>query len=134
MAGLTCRKKGAKNKHIKKANLKTKRYRRDIDQVVLEDLQPENERKLLNQEIDEEKPGLAQFYCVHCARYFISQSAIRDHFKTKEHKKRMKTTKEIPYSHEEAERAGGLHPTKIRFTDAIYAGKTKLADLVDEKD
>ena len=31
MAGLTRRKAGAKNKQIKKANLKTKRYRRDVD-------------------------------------------------------------------------------------------------------
>ena len=48
MAGLTCRKKGAKNKAIKKANLKTKRYSRDVDQVILTDLLPENEEKLLN--------------------------------------------------------------------------------------
>ncbi len=46
MAGLTCRSKGRKIKHIKKANLKTKRYRRDIDQVVLEDMQEENSKKL----------------------------------------------------------------------------------------
>ena len=48
MAGLTCRKKGHKHKQIKKANLKTKRYRRDIDQVVLDDMLPENSEKLLN--------------------------------------------------------------------------------------
>ena len=41
----------------------------------------------------------------------------------------MKTEKEIPYSHEEAERAAGLQPEKIRFTDAIYSGKTKMSDL-----
>ena len=48
MAGLICRKKGRKHKDIKKANLKTKRYRRDVDQVVLEDMEPENADKLLN--------------------------------------------------------------------------------------
>ena len=41
----------------------------------------------------------------------------------------MKTVNEIPYSHEEAERAAGLMPEKIRFTDAIYQGKTKMSDL-----
>ena len=41
----------------------------------------------------------------------------------------MKTVKEIPYTHEEAERAGGLMPEKVKFTDAIYAGKTKMEDL-----
>ena len=48
MAGLGCRKKGHKHKQIKKANLKTKRYRRDVDQVVLEDMEPENAIKLEN--------------------------------------------------------------------------------------
>ena len=43
----------------------------------------------------------------------------------------MKTCKEIPYTHEEAERAGGLQPEKVRFTDAIYQGKTKMADLIE---
>ena len=41
----------------------------------------------------------------------------------------MRTCKDIPYTHEEAERAGGLQPEKVRFTDAIYAGKTKMEDL-----
>ena len=129
MAGLTCRKKGHKHKQIKKANLKVKRYRRDVDQVVLDDMQPDNAEKLLNQELDEYKPGLGQHYCLHCARYFISDNAIQTHFKTKEHKKRFKTCKEIPYSHEEAERAGGLQPEKVKFTDLIYEGKTKMEDL-----
>jgi len=48
-----------------------------------------------------------------CARYFVSQKAINEHFKSKEHKKRFKvTTKEKPYTIEEAERAGGLMPAK----------------------
>ena len=129
MAGLTCRKKGHKHKQIKKANLKTKRYRRDMDQVVLEDMLPENTQKLENQDLDEEKPGLGQYYCVVCARYFISELAMKMHLKEKSHKKRMKSTQEIPYSHEEAERAGGLMPEKVKFTNLIYEGKTKMADF-----
>ena len=129
MAGLTCRHKGHKHKAIKKANLKTKRYKRDIDQVILEDLLPVNTEKLENQPLDEYKPGLGQFYCVGCARYFISQHGMDTHLRTKEHKKRTKSTKNIPYSHEEANRAGGLQPDKVRFTDNIYQGKMKMADL-----
>ena len=82
--------------------------------------------------MDEYKPGLGQHYCLHCARYFISDSAIQTHFRTKEHKKRMKTCKEIPYSHEEAERAGGLQPFKEKFTDLIYQGKTKMEDYQEK--
>ena len=79
--------------------------------------------------MDEAKPGLGQHYCLTCARYFITEIAIQEHFKTKVHKKRMKTVKDIPYSHEEAERAGGLMPAKVRFTDVLYSGKTKMEDL-----
>ena len=46
----------------------------------------------------------------------------------------MKTCKDIPYSHEEAERAAGLQPERIRFTDKIYLGKTKMKDLEEAKE
>ena len=95
---------------------------------------PVNTHKLLNQELDESKPALGQIYCVACARYFMSLKALQAHQKTKEHKKRVKTTKEIPYSHEEANRAGGLQPETQRFTNAIYAGKTKMADLLPQEE
>ena len=93
---------------------KTKRgYKRDLDQIVFEDLLPEATQQLLNQAQQEDKPGLGQYYCVSCARYFISYQAIQVHYKTKEHKKRFKLVKnETPYSIEEAERAGGLMPAK----------------------
>ena len=48
MGSLTSRGSRAKNKKIKKANLKTKRYGRDIDQIVLEDKLPEKADKLLH--------------------------------------------------------------------------------------
>ena len=44
----------------------------------------------------------------------------------------MKSTKDIPYSHEEAERAGGLMPAKEKFTDLIYSGKTKIKDYKEK--
>ena len=72
-------------------------------------MKPEETEKLLNQPMQEDMPGLAQHYCVCCARYFVSPAAIKEHFKTKEHKKRFKVvTTEKPYSHEEAEKAAGL--------------------------
>ena len=69
---------------------------------------PENTDKLENQPIDEHKAGLGQNYCVVCARHFVSEHSKAVHLKTKEHKKRTKICKEVPYSHEEAERAAGL--------------------------
>ena len=74
-------------------------YKKDIDQIVLEDMLPEKTEQLLNQPINEELPGLGQHYCVHCSRYFISTAAIKEHFRTKEHKKRFKVcTTEVPYT------------------------------------
>uniref|UniRef100_A0A7S3JMA2 C2H2-type domain-containing protein n=1 Tax=Euplotes harpa TaxID=151035 RepID=A0A7S3JMA2_9SPIT len=96
----------AKNKQYRKARA-TKNYTRDIDQVV-DDLQPGKKEKLQNQPIDEDLPGMGQFYCIECARYLISEQAFATHLKTKEHKKRLKRTKEVPYSQKEADRVAGL--------------------------
>ena len=64
----------------------------------------------------------------------ISDLAMKMHLKEKSHKKRVKTTKEIPYSHEEAERGGGLQPPNLnyKFTDLIYDGKNKMADYKEK--
>ncbi|KAF5270063.1 hypothetical protein FQA39_LY08475 [Lamprigera yunnana] len=92
--------------HISK-RWKTKRRTKDLDQID-KDLQPENAEKLLDQEVDLDKPGNAQHYCLHCARYFISDFALQDHFRTKVHKRRLKALEDEPYTVEESERAAGL--------------------------
>ena len=86
-------------------------------------MKPEETEKLKNQPIDEDLPGLGQYYCVTCARYFITEEAMTEHLKTKQHKKRFKectTTK--PYTIEEAERAGGLFSKE---DPAVYAQMIK---------
>lgn len=62
------RKKGnnAPNRRIGKRQIKTKNRIKDIDEIH-EDLKPENLEKLVNQEVDLDVPGAAQFYCVQCA-------------------------------------------------------------------
>jgi len=71
------------------------------------DLKDENAQKLLNQEVDPDRAGNAQFYCLHCARYFIDEHSMKEHFRTKVHKRRMKALELEPYSIEESERAAG---------------------------
>lgn len=85
---------------------KTRNRSKDIDEVD-EDLKPDNFKKLLNQEVDLDLPGNAQFYCVHCSRYFIDNKALTDHFRTKPHKRRLKDLETEPYTVEESERAAG---------------------------
>ena len=101
------RRKGntVKHKQIGKSR-KTKRYERDIDQIV-NDLQPQNIVKFNNLEIDEDLPGLGQFYCVFCAKYFINQIVLDNHYKTKEHKKRVKRTKQPTYTIEDSKKFAG---------------------------
>lgn len=43
-----------------------RRKTKDLDQIHL-DMKPDQIKKLLNQELDYDRPGNAQFYCVHCA-------------------------------------------------------------------
>lgn len=88
--------------HLKKG-WRTKRRTKDLDEID-EDLKG-NAEKLLNQEVDFDKPGAAQNYCIHCARYFVNKTALQSHFTTKVHKRRLKALEFEPYSIEESERA-----------------------------
>lgn len=79
--------------------------RRDLDQI--DDDMRTKSAELINQNVDLDKPGFAQFYCVHCAKYFIDDTAMQAHFRTKVHKRRLKALETEPYSIEESERAAG---------------------------
>ncbi|KAE8623840.1 hypothetical protein XENTR_v10005753 [Xenopus tropicalis] len=98
--------KSDKKKNISKL-WKTKRRVKDLDQIH-HDMKPENAKLLLNQEIDYQLPGNAQHYCLHCSRYFVDLKTLKEHFKTKVHKRRLKQLREEPYTQEEAERAAGM--------------------------
>ncbi|KZP14527.1 hypothetical protein FIBSPDRAFT_912771 [Athelia psychrophila] len=81
---------------------------RDLDLIQHIDLDPKNRAKLEAQELDYEKPGLAQHYCVECAKYYETDYALTTHWRTKIHKRRCKTLKEPAYTIEESQRAAGL--------------------------
>ena len=85
---------------------KTKHKTKDIDEII-SDLKPENLLKFNNQKIDENLPGLGQYYCVFCARYFVDKPSQEAHLKTKEHKKRIKSTKDGPYTIKDSKIYGG---------------------------
>ena len=101
------RRKGntAKHKAIGKSR-RTRNKTKDMDQIV-EDLDPKNILKFQNLPIDEDLPGLGQFYCIFCSRYFVNKKTLDDHYKTKEHKKRVKSSKEKPYTIEDSLNFGG---------------------------
>lgn len=72
-----------------------------------------NSEELLNQEIDLDMPGFAQNYCLHCAKYFVNERALSDHFRTKVHKRRMKALELEPYTEKEAALAAGHGSYKV---------------------
>ncbi|ODO07584.1 bud site selection protein 20 [Cryptococcus wingfieldii CBS 7118] len=80
---------------------------KDLDQIEM-DLRPTNRGKLEKQPIDEDKPGLGQHYCVECAKYYESDLALKNHTKSKVHRRRLKDLKEPAYTIGESERAAGL--------------------------
>jgi len=82
---------------------KTKRKTLDIDQIY-DSIQPDKVQKTIKQQtqLDEDLPGLGQFYCLSCARYFINKQVLEGHCLTKSHKKREKDLKTKPWSVEDA--------------------------------
>ncbi|KAJ7803662.1 hypothetical protein B0H14DRAFT_2887181 [Mycena olivaceomarginata] len=81
---------------------------RDLDQIQLLDVDTKRRAELETQPLDFEKPGLAQHYCVECAKYYETDAALTSHWRSKVHKRRCKQLKEPAYTIEESERAAGL--------------------------
>jgi bud site selection protein 20 len=107
----TRRKKNlAKHKEYGKIR-RTRNKTKDIDQI-LEDLLPQNITKYENQPIDENLPGLGQHYCIACANYYVDDNSLQSHYKSKEHKKRVKRLKEPAYTINDSKMYGGLHYDK----------------------
>ncbi|CAZ82689.1 unnamed protein product [Tuber melanosporum] len=87
---------------------KTKRRTRDMDQVHSDLRDPKQLAQLKALVPDEDKPGLGQFHCVECAKYFESEWNMVQHRRGKNHKRRVRLLKEEPYSQKEADAAAGI--------------------------
>ncbi|PPR07665.1 hypothetical protein CVT26_001595 [Gymnopilus dilepis] len=103
---------------------RTRAKTRDLDQIQLIDLDPKNRAKLEAQPINYEKPGLAQHYCVECAKYYETDAALQSHWRSKVHKRRLKQLREPAYTIEESERAAGLgredrRPTAVASSEIM---------------
>ena len=85
-------------------------YKHRWDDICSDELKPEKIDKVMAKktELDPDKPGLGQYYCVACSRYYITEKALAEHQATVKHKRRLKelTTKPA-YSHDEANAAAG---------------------------
>ena len=98
---------GTNKKKVYKKAAKTWCRARDLDQVQ-DDLAKEKERgKKLEFEVDDDLPGLGQFYCTSCARHFSDQATLDGHLVTKLHKRRLKETKQEKYTQDIADMGAG---------------------------
>ncbi|KAF7148559.1 hypothetical protein RHSIM_Rhsim03G0091200 [Rhododendron simsii] len=78
------------------------------DDAVYESLQKADEEKK-PLPVDEDLPGMGQYYCLHCDRYFASVAVRDEHFKTKRHRKRVKQMMgPKPHTQLDADLAAGM--------------------------
>ncbi|KAK4293846.1 hypothetical protein Pmani_033486 [Petrolisthes manimaculis] len=103
-----------------------------------EDMKDDNAPKLLHQEVNDDLPGQGQNYCLHCARYFISMAALKGHFRTKSHKRRLKNLELEPHTQADADRAAGrgsfIQPKRRKIEtqpidDGTFDPKTEDVDM-----
>ncbi|KAG7662103.1 uncharacterized protein J8A68_004365 [[Candida] subhashii] len=96
---------------------KTKRRTRDLDLIYNDLSSRDSIVRLKNQPLDETKPGLGQYYCIECAKYFETQLALDRHGKSKIHKRRVKELKQRPYTPLESEAAAGVN--MLKFNESV---------------
>lgn len=96
--------------HSLARQMKAKKRRPDLDEIHRE-LRPQalpRPKPERCAEPDPDLPGGGLHRCLACARYFIDSANLKTHFRSKDHKKRLKQLSVEPYSQEEAERAAGM--------------------------
>eukprot|EP00405_Crypthecodinium_cohnii_P002881 CAMPEP_0194748444 /NCGR_PEP_ID=MMETSP0323_2-20130528/2570_1 /TAXON_ID=2866 ORGANISM="Crypthecodinium cohnii, Strain Seligo" /NCGR_SAMPLE_ID=MMETSP0323_2 /ASSEMBLY_ACC=CAM_ASM_000346 /LENGTH=119 /DNA_ID=CAMNT_0039662679 /DNA_START=57 /DNA_END=416 /DNA_ORIENTATION=+ len=111
------KKKGGNRKHARTKDknhtktrasvIATKKRTKDIDQVH-DDLKVPEKFKPGVLERDEDLPGMGQFYCIACARFFQTAEIKAVHEKSKLHKRRMQKAKDTPHTQRDAEMAAGM--------------------------
>ncbi|GAA5933667.1 Bud20p [Sporobolomyces koalae] len=97
--------------------IKAKRFGRMMDQIH-EDMKDKGKQKFLEDLAKkdlEDLPGLGQYGCVSCSRYFADQVSLETHNRGKPHKRRLKKLEEEPYTIEESLRAAGVGVDKGEY-------------------
>ncbi|KAF4548346.1 putative zinc finger protein bud20 [Elsinoe fawcettii] len=98
---------------------KTRRHTRDLDQIHADLHQEKHLKQYHDTKAAEDLPGLGQWYCTECAKWFESENNFEKHTKSKPHKKRVRQLKEEPYSQKEAEAATGLSVDNGKRPDSV---------------
>lgn len=67
---------------------KTRRRRRDLDQIHSDLHVAGHLNQYKREKAEEDLPGLGQYYCTECAKWFDHEDNLTKHVKSKVHKKR----------------------------------------------
>jgi len=67
---------------------KTRRRVRDLDQIHADLHKEKHLEQYKSTKVAEDLPGLGEYYCVECAKWFESDKNFQAHNKGKPHKKR----------------------------------------------
>ncbi|KAF2084528.1 hypothetical protein K490DRAFT_48928 [Saccharata proteae CBS 121410] len=108
---------------------KTRRHTRDFDQIHADLRSKRHLEQYVETKVPEDLPGLGQFYCIECAKWFESDDNFTSHQKSKPHKRRVKQLKEAPHTQKEAEAAIGL--TTDNGTRSKPKDVTGLSEAID---
>ncbi|MCJ1351680.1 MAG: Bud site selection protein 20 [Icmadophila ericetorum] len=87
---------------------KTKRRTRDLDQVQADLRSAKHLNQHKSAKPAEDLPGLGQWYCIECAKWFEGEHNLIQHRRGKNHKRRVRSLRVEAYSQKEAEAAVGL--------------------------
>ena len=88
--------------------IKTKRLTRGLDQVQADLANPKHLTRFKSTKAAEDLPGLGEFYCIECAKWFEGEHNLAGHRKGKNHKRRVKELKAEAHSQKAADAAVGL--------------------------
>lgn len=88
--------------------IKTKRLTRGLDQVKADLANPRHLQIYHSTKAAEDLPGLGEFYCIECAKWFEGEHNLAGHRKGKNHKRRVKELKEEAHSQKMADQVVGL--------------------------
>lgn len=88
--------------------IKTKRLTRGLDQVKADLASSNHLTQYKATKAAEDLPGLGEFYCIECAKWFEGEHNLAGHRRGKNHKRRVRELKAEAHTQKTADAAVGL--------------------------
>ncbi|OCL01925.1 hypothetical protein AOQ84DRAFT_255171, partial [Glonium stellatum] len=102
-----------------KSKKKTRRYTRDLDQIHADLNSEAHLARYQKTKAAEDLPGLGQWYCKECAKWFEGEANFMSHRRGKNHKRRLRQLREEPHTQKESEAAIGLSTDNGKRTNTV---------------